>query len=1057
MQPQDGQTLFSAGDLVAFLECEHATTLALQDQAAPLARAEDDESLQLIQDKGFSHEASFLDSLKKQGLGIFEVPAEGNPAHLAALTERAMREGHDVIFQAALLRPPFYGRADFLRRVERRSGLGDWSYEAADTKLARTPKAKFLIQLCFYSDLIGQVQGAEPRAMHLVLGDRSEHTYRLADYSRYYAQVRERFLAFAMAFTSGHPNNTYPERVDYCQFCPWRELCAERWKSDDHLNQVAGITRAQMKRLQAEGVRTLFALSNTKESLFEKLKSQARLQLERRETGKPTYELLGLDPDGWRGLHRLPPPDAGDVFFDMEGDPFEAGGLEYLFGIRYQKNGAPRFQPFWAHERAGEKRAFESLMDFLAERLARYPGMHLYHYGHYEPTALKRLMSLHGTREAQVDELLRAGKLVDLYKTVKEALRSSEGYGLKDLEAFYMAARTGEVRDAGASIVQYERWRESGDPALLDSIARYNSDDCLSTELLRDWLWSLRALPRPPVKGGASAFFARAGGLGPDLLSSQKSARTAAIEAGLEKYRTRLAGSAAHEVLFQLLDFHRRAAKPEWWAYYERMDYTAEDALDDLECLGGLRLHHGYLPLPMKQSLAFTYSVPEQETKLRVGADCVRIDTGERLGTIVLLDEARGLVRIKTTKFPPETLSIGPTGPLDTEILRTALLRVADAAASGSNKFSAVMAFLEKQAPRFDPNFRRPREGGDPILGHAPLLDEALSAVLALDKSYLFIQGPPGSGKTFTGSHLIVELLARGKRVGVTSTSHKAINNLLKAVEAAAQEKGVRFSGVKKSSANDPDTAFNGYFIESIADRAKAIAARAQLLAGTAWLFADKALEDSLDYLFVDEAGQVSLANLVASGTAAKNLVLLGDQMQLGQPIQGVHPGRSGESALDFLLDGLATIPPDRGIFLPTTYRMHADVCRFISEAVYDGRLSPQPANQRQQLLLDSRAHPALKPTGIAFIPLEHDGNSQRSAEEAELVKALYMNLLEQRFRNKEGEERPMGADNILVVAPYNSQVNLLKSVLPAGARVGTIDKFQGQEAEAVLISMATS
>src|SRR6185503_7207387 len=146
--------------------------------------------------------------------------------------------------------------------------------------------------------------------------------------------------------------------------------------------------------------------------------------------------------------------------------------------------------------------------------------------------------------------------------------------------------------------------------------------------------------------------------------------------------------------------------------------YTDEDAIDDLECLGGLRLHHGYLPLPMKQSLAFTYSFPEQETKLRVGADCVRIDTGERLGTIVLLDEARSLVRIKTTKFPPESLSIGPTGPIDTEILRTALLRVADAAASGSNKFSAVLAFLEKHPPRFNAEFgrseeiRHPRESG---------------------------------------------------------------------------------------------------------------------------------------------------------------------------------------------------------------------------------------------------------------------------------------------------------------------------------------------------------
>jgi uncharacterized protein len=378
---------------------------------------------------------------------------------------------------------------------------------------------------------------------------------------------------------------------------------------------------------------------------------------------------------------------------------------------------------------------------------------------------------------------------------------------------------------------------------------------------------------------------------------------------------------------------------------------------------------------------------------------------------------------------------------------------VAEALASSADRYRAVMAFLRKDPPRL-----RKRSPGAPILpGKGKLLDEAIVAVNALQDSYLFIQGPPGAGKTYTGSRIIVDLLKAKKRVGVMSNSHKAINNLLAELEKCAAEKGVTFSGIKKCTAGDPETSFNGRFIESIADRDDAIAARPQLLAGTAWLFADAALEGQLDYLFIDEAGQVSLANLVASGTAATNLVLLGDQMQLAQPIQGVHPGRSGESTLDYLLDGLATIPPDRGIFLPTSFRMHADVCRFISDAVYDGRLHPEPANQLQALVLGGRAHAALRPTGIVFLPLQHDGNSQRSAEEADAIKALYASLLDQRFRNKKGDERRMGADNILVVAPYNSQVNLLKSVLPAGARVGTIDKFQGQEAEAVLISMATS
>jgi predicted RecB family nuclease len=1057
MQKQGREVLFSAGDVVAFLECEHATTLALTDLETPLPRAEDDESLQLIQQKGFAHEAGFLSSLKAKGLRVAEVAADGTPAALARDTERAMREGYDVIFQAALLQAPFYGRADFLRRVEEPSALGAWRYEPADTKLARNPKAKFVLQLAFYSDLLSKTQGAEPRAMHLALGDGTERSYRVADFSRYYAQVRDRFLDF----TAKGPNGTYPERCDYCPFCPWRNICNERWTADDHLNQVAGITRLQTERLQASGVRTLAALARLDaaakvqklqpESL-EKLRSQAALQLERRQSGRPQVELLPLDPDGRRGFHRLPAPDAGDVFFDMEGDPFEAGGLEYLFGVRYSEGWKQHFRFFWAHNRTEEKQAFEALMDFLAERLARHPAMHIYHYAHYEPTALKRLMSLHGTREAQVDDLLRKGKLVDLYKVVREALRVSEGYSLKDVEAFYMGARKGEVRDAGASIVQYERWRESGDDRILEDIRRYNEDDCRSTELLRDWLVSQRPRGLP--------WFT------PEVAPADtKSDKVKEIEVELERYRERLLGDLpadraawgrdehVRELVFQLLDFHRRCAKPEWWAMFARMDMSEEELIDDVECLGGLRIDRTSKPIPECRSLIYTFTYPEQETKLRAGKDCVRADTAERLGTIVSLDEEKRLVRIKTTKNVPEALSIGPAGPIRTEILRTAVLRMADALFSGADRFRAVKAILRKDPPRL-----RKRSPGVPIIaGTGDLVEEAIAAVNALQDSYLFIQGPPGAGKTYTGSHLIVELLKRRKRVGVTSNSHKAINNLLAEVEKCAAEQGVSFSGVKKFSTTDPESRFDGRFIESIGDAATAIESNAQLLAGTAWLFAEPALEGSLDYLFVDEAGQVSLANLVAAGTAAKNLVLLGDQMQLGQPIQGVHPGRSGESTLEYLLEGLATIPPGRGIFLPTSFRMHEHVCRFISDAVYDGRLHPEPANQRQTLLLDERAHPALRPTGIVFLPVAHDGNSQRSSEEAEMIKALYASLLEQRFRDKEGKERRMGPENVLVVAPYNSQVNLLKSVLPPGARVGTIDKFQGQQAEAVLISMATS
>jgi uncharacterized protein len=216
-------------------------------------------------------------------------------------------------------------------------------------------------------------------------------------------------------------------------------------------------------------------------------------------------------------------------------------------------------------------------------------------------------------------------------------------------------------------------------------------------------------------------------------------------------------------------------------------------------------------------------------------------------------------------------------------------------------------------------------------------------------------------------------------------------------------------------------------------------------------------MNQKLDYLFVDEAGQIALANLVAMGTSTKNIVLLGDQMQLGQPVQGSHPGRSGDSTLDFLLDGLATIPPERGIFLANTWRLHPDICSFISEAVYDGRLKSEASTINQKLVLKTNAHAALKPTGIKYIPAIHDGCSQRSEQEANLVKEIIETLLQQSFIDTYGNTHSLTIKDILIVAPYNQQVNLLKRILQKDAQVGTVDKFQGQEAQVVIMSMTTS
>lgn len=827
----------------------------------------------------------------------------------------------------------------------------------------------------------------------------------------------------------------------------------------DHLSLVANITRNQRTRLCDAGISTLRSLADLPEGAeiphlqpetITRLQRQAALQVIKRDTGENRCELLPAAAS--KGFARLPAPNPGDIFFDMKGNPSaEGGSLEYLFGFVTAEDGQPRFTAFWAHDRQAERRAFEQAMDFVAKRLEQYPDAFIYHYASYEESALKRLAMVHGTREFQLDELLRRRKLVDLYKVVREAIRISEPrYSIKNLEVFYGAARAGEVTTALDSVVFYERWLQSGEPSLLDKIAAYNEADCRSLLLCRDWLLSLRpaGIPwfnaGPMIEGDARA-------LDPEKVARRREAEERS--AGLARRLVEGVPEAERpwrELAGQLIDFHRREAKPVWWAMFNRQDMSEEELVDDAECIGGLRADPDRPPFPEKQSIVYSYRFPAQDLKLRPGDRPLIADTLAPAGEVVRLDEDAFAISLKISKKRgplPVSCSLIPAGPLDDAVLRAAIARYAKAVADGQqDRYAAVTAILRRDYPRF--------AGPAAVAKDADDATRAIDAIGRLDDSHILIQGPPGAGKTYCASRAIVELLAGGKRVGVSSHSHKAINTLLAAIETAAMERGLRFRGVKKST--NEEQYLNGAFIEDTTDNDRATGGYS-LIAGTAWLFARPQLDRQIDYLFVDEAGQVSLANIVAMGVSARNIVLVGDQMQLSQPIQGTHPGRSGLSALEHVLDGAATVPPERGIFLGRTRRMHPDLCRFVSEAFYDGRLLPLEGNERQCLILDRGADPALAPTGLQFISVAHAGCSQRSEPEAARVRELYQSLLGQHWTDREGVVRPIGIGDILVVSPYNMQVNLLRSCLPEGAHIGTVDRFQGQEAAVVLISMATS
>lgn len=1047
MRVEGPGVLLSASDLMRFMSCKHATALDLRyARGECLLPAEDTEDAKILQKQGDDHESRYLSKLKAEGRSVIEFGRDGGLAAVAQATRIGLSQGPDVLFQGAFFAAPWGGWSDFLIRVERPSVLGAFSYEVVDTKFKRKPDPKHILQLVLYSDLLAEVQGSGPEYAHIELGNGERFSFRLKEYSAYARHARHRLQDFVAA-----PPATSPDPVKMCGLCRWRDNCQEQWESADSLSLVAGISRSQRNKLIAAGTSTMTELGQRTqrvpklaETTLQRLTIQARLQTARRAGGPPSFELKPVNPD--RGLALLPMPDAGDIFYDIEGDPFYEEGLEYLHGFWFEDRGIGVFQDYWAHDRAEEGEALRQLMAFFAERLKRFPNAHVYHYAAYEVSALRRLTSSHGIGEALLDQMLRENRFVDLYSVVSGSLIASEpAYSLKNLEVFYMEARTGEVKTAGGSVVAYENWRETKEPKLLEEIRDYNKIDCISTQKLRDWLISsVRPADMPwrpiGVKHSPGNF---------DLNSVKE--KQVAADALRERLKNvaHQHGDRVAELLFDLLYFHDRERKPAWWSIFDKIGKEAEDLIEDFECLGGLVAKSG--AVNGGRSWERTYEFPEQECKLDAGACHVEKDGFPASVTLMEIDRAR---RTATVKFPkarfetaPKLTSILPSSPLNTDSIEAAIGRAVDAIIRGDGRYPAIVDFLSKSKPRFLSEERQSTIV-DPL---KELVPEIVSTVAGLDRSILPIQGPPGTGKTYVSSCAILNLVKQGKRVAVASNSHKAVDNLLCAVIDRAVEAGKKITVAKKGGDE-----FNGIYTDRIYKTERNEDAHlfaASVVGGTAWLFSREDFDSSFDYLFVDEAGQVSVANIVAMATCAKNIVLVGDPMQLSQPIQGAHPGESGLSALEYLLGGHNTVPADRGIFLPISRRMHPDVCRFISDIVYEGRLTSDEGAARQKII-DGSTHPL---SGAHLVEVTHAGNSQSSPEEVAAVRLEIERLLGKKFRDRDGNERRLELNDILVVAPYNLQVNALKAALPPAARVGTVDKFQGQEAPVCLVSMTSS
>lgn len=1063
----DGTTIrLSATDLVGHLNCRHLTELEHRVTKGALTAPKIwDPALAALWERGKQHEASYIDHLAAQSLEIATIDGVDITPGVVAETLAAMKAGKPVIVQGALQSDPWVGRIDVLLRVPTPSALGDWSYEVVDTKLARETKGGTVLQISLYSDLLEHAQGAAPDLMHVVppYAGFVPESYRVADFAAYYRLVQASLEA-AIATTGEDP--TYPDPNPHCEICRWRDACEQRRRADDHLSLVAGISKTQMVELGSHGVATTANLAVMPIPLawkpergaadaYVRVREQARVQVEARVSGAQVFEVLPHQP-GF-GLSRLPAPSLGDVFLDFESDPYVGEyGLEYLLGYEYRDAaGEWVYTPLWALTRADEKAAFEAFIDIIMARWVSFPDLHIYHFGAYETGALKRLMGRYATREDDLDRILRALLPVDLLSVARQSIRAGvESYSLKKLEPLFGFVRDTSLPDARLALTRLQTSLELNEPAEIDAadcatVQAYNREDCVATRHLRDWLEGLRA---QEIAQGVDI---RRPEPSEDTPSDNVAQWLATIAPLVEALTTDVPDDPlerTHEqhgrwLLAHMLEWHRREDKAVWWEYFRLRDLSAAELLDEKSALSGLVFQEtvgGTAAVPIHR-----YSFPPQDTDVRPGKSLQYVG-GRPMGAVEDISPEAGTVDIKTRK---DTAALHPEAVfvheyVSPEPMKQSLLRLATHVAAegltGAGPYAAAEALLLRRRPNLGDGVAIQADG-------ETTLDAAQRIAPLLTDGVLPIQGPPGTGKTFTAARMICALVQQGKKVGVVANSHAVVRNLLDKVIEAADKTGVDVQCVQRPKDKEDDS-HRLRIAAKPADLFAALQDGCHAAGGTAWLWSSPDAFGAVDVLFVDEAAQMSLANVLAVSQAAPALILVGDPQQLDQPTQGSHPEGTECSALHHLLNGQATIAPDEGLFLAETWRLAPAICDYTSELFYEGKLRPRPGSEGQAIVGGP-----LSGAGLRYVAVPHTGNQSASIEEAQAIATLVQDLLQANasWSDRDGEHT-LTLEDILIIAPYNAQVFEIQRRIP-GARVGTVDKFQGQEAAVAIYSMATS
>jgi uncharacterized protein len=745
----------------------------------------------------------------------------------------------------------------------------------------------------------------------------------------------------------------------------------------------------------------------------------------------------------------LPEPDDGDVFLDYEGHPFWRAdtGLFFLFGLLTKTpTGAWTYEARWAHSKREEGVQAKALIEYFADRRVTFPGMHVYHYNHTERSALESMAAEHGADQTLLQQLVETGLFVDLLGVVRNSLQAGvESYGLKWMERLARYERNHEIDKGAGAVVGYDRYMTSKAQAELDAIAIYNADDVRATLALRDWLLT----ERDPALEWRLAEFTK------ETTESRQE-----LDELIGRLHARPADSIEH-LMGDLLGYWGREGMANTAQLLAKVSQEPADLMDDQSAIAGLyaareveletptgrKAKHGGMQFRFPPQPTAHGFIKDGEFEVSVcysGGDGMagwaRVTDFDPAGSITLQWNPRS----QELGIVPSQLVLNEWIPPRAK--KTALEDLGKALDAGTAGDTVQTQMLAAAPPRF--------VGGGPSTGaFTDEVDDVMQWVLHLERTCVPIQGPPGTGKTWMGAHLVLALVKAGKRVGVTAMSHHAIDNFLREVLQVFEKAGcvdelsIGRAGAKESTPT--------HRVVHRVDNDGAADVAHNLVAGTAWAFASKALRASpVDVLIIDEAGQLGIADALAASCAAGSVVLLGDPLQLPQVSQATHPERSGISILDHMLGvDVTTVSSDRGVFLTTTRRMHPHVCTFISDEIYEGRLCAH-----ESCAVQTTDHG----TGMRWLQAVHADCSTESEEEADLVIDEMRRLIGSNWTDSEATRRTLSAADIMVVAPYNDQVRLMRRRFDAtpelaAVRVGTVDKFQGQQAPVVFFTMTSS